>query len=510
MPTVIIPSEHFVTSARRNYQDIDTALVREALQNSVDAGASHIRFTVGPDFFECADNGHGMTKERMVSAMLTLSGTHKEVGSVGGFGAAKEIILFQHAEFEISSLDTHVRGKVLEYEFVQGTPIQGTRIKAVFHPSYYYKQAEFLTKARAYLESCQLPNIQIVLNDLPVQTDATEREKVREYSWGYISKAVGKANPTGYVPVRAHGVTMFQRYVGDDTPLDLAIEITRPSTEVLTANRDGFTWTVAQVMETAFVEMVINSGSFGRLFKRSVTFKGLKRTFDDLLQSIRNLLPESLQTETFQIAFTEAAQKSETLNLGTVAAEVIQEQSRLLGLGLEQIQSQVRTVQALIQATPVAQAEDFQCQFVTDFSIHNQKKGVNSVPKHLDPRTMSRSSKALAKLWKRCLKLVMLANNIREPFSIGWLLSDADEALFSKQASHVQYFLNPDGKSIQDKDGQLLFWQILSTAAHEVAHREVKWHDERFSSTYERYVVATLSYIKSWRSEIKEARKETL
>ena len=92
MATVRIPESHFIKNARRQYRDPDTTLVREALQNSLDAGATHVEFEFGDDSFQVTDNGCGMTAERMVEALLTLSGTSKPAGAVGGFGAAKVVV----------------------------------------------------------------------------------------------------------------------------------------------------------------------------------------------------------------------------------------------------------------------------------------------------------------------------------------------------------------------------------------------------------------------------------
>lgn len=47
MSIVKIPISHFVTSAKRQYADIDTAIIREAVQNSIDAGSTEIKIETG-------------------------------------------------------------------------------------------------------------------------------------------------------------------------------------------------------------------------------------------------------------------------------------------------------------------------------------------------------------------------------------------------------------------------------------------------------------------------------
>ena len=166
MPTIHIPAEHFTKSAKRNYSDVDTALIREFLQNSVDAGATRVSFNIDENSLQCIDNGHGMTKERMVSALLTLSGSYKAKGSnsIGCFGSAKEILIIQHDHYTIHSLDTKVEGQVLQYEFIENSSrFEGTDIKIWFHANYKYDFAKFLYKAKEYLKSCA-PETEIYLN----------------------------------------------------------------------------------------------------------------------------------------------------------------------------------------------------------------------------------------------------------------------------------------------------------------------------------------------------------
>ena len=88
-----------------------TALIRQFLQNSLDAGAKRVDFLTGDGYLMVRDNGRGITRERMVEALLTMGGTDKPEGAIGGFGNAKIALLFSHEAYRIRALDTIVTAR---------------------------------------------------------------------------------------------------------------------------------------------------------------------------------------------------------------------------------------------------------------------------------------------------------------------------------------------------------------------------------------------------------------
>jgi len=130
MATVAIPDIHFLRSIKLQYSDPSAAIVRETLQNSLDAGASRIAIETGEDWASFNDDGSGMTPERMIDALLTFGGSFKPEGSIGGYGIAKELILFSHFCYRIESNETIVDGRVLNYEMRRAeSPRKGTLIR---------------------------------------------------------------------------------------------------------------------------------------------------------------------------------------------------------------------------------------------------------------------------------------------------------------------------------------------------------------------------------------------
>ena len=64
--TVQIPNDHFLKRVRNEYCDRQFALVREFVQNSVDAGATRIDIVTGPNSLTVTDDGRGILPERMI------------------------------------------------------------------------------------------------------------------------------------------------------------------------------------------------------------------------------------------------------------------------------------------------------------------------------------------------------------------------------------------------------------------------------------------------------------
>jgi len=124
-----LPEDYFLRSVWQAYGNPREALIRELLQNAVDAGATDIRFTLTDKTITIDDDGVGMTEEIIRPALLTLNGSYKRAGSAGGFGAAKELIILAHSNYEVLTNDVVVRGQNIRFTLSRADqPRKGTRI----------------------------------------------------------------------------------------------------------------------------------------------------------------------------------------------------------------------------------------------------------------------------------------------------------------------------------------------------------------------------------------------
>jgi hypothetical protein len=509
MSIVRIPTKHFVTSAKRQYADIDTAIIREAVQNSIDAGATKIEIETGPTWCKVTDNGCGMTEEVLVDAMLTMSGSHKSnSGAIGGFGAAKEILLFQHEKYEMHTLDNRVNGSVLEYDLTKTDFFQGTAITMHFHESYEFKEHVFLIKAKAWLKKCDM-SATVTINGEDIEK-LVVRTEVKDLGWGKIYCEDCKETNT-YMTIRIKGVCMFQSYVGD-IQKNIVLEITQPSTEILTSNRDGFQYTQAEIVQRLVEEITIDKKSFGRLHNTITRISGTSRAF--AARIIRRLI--------------EAQTKSVTLEQSVFGNAPSPARMKLLET-LESIEKAVDAgeVAPAVAITTVREAaKELESEGITvidkkmndyinhvDFYIQINDKGYEKIPAEISPSLkMKMKYRKLACLWKASLKHVFQSNSMDADFCVGWIVDSNTVAKYVRRDGIETFLLNPYLvlSEVYKTNKKEVVSHILMSAVHEVAHRFQTYHDESFMGVYEKLLLKSISSLSSYRTLLIAAETETL
>lgn len=495
MSIVRIPTTHFVTSAKSQYADVDTAIVREAIQNSIDAGATTINVETGPTWCKITDNGSGMTEEVLVAAMLTLSGSYKSnSGSIGGFGMAKECLCFQHERYEIHTLDNYVNGKVLEYDMSKADFIQGTAITMHFHDSYNYVESIFVSKAVNWLRRCDT-SATITINGESVGKTQVLRV-VKDLDWGLLYCEESEETHQ-YLTVRIKGVCMFQLYVGDIKKV-IVLEIVKPSVEILTSNRDGFQWTYQDIVQKLVAEITIDKKSFGKFHNTITCITGNSRSFINTVLQVLIQKPDQLTNcgSSFKAKLVELQNQIES---GTTSQEVAITQLREMS-------------KDIADGWVVNKKLDDYINEV-DFYIQINDPGYEKIPDEIAPSAKMKSKyRKLACLWKAALKHVFKSNNMDARYCIGWILDENVEAKYVRCDGVEKFLLNPYLKNnkIDSKNKKEMVHNILMSAAHEVAHRRHSYHDESFVATYEYLLLKSISSLSSYRTLLLAAESETL
>ena len=545
MRTVAIPDDHFRRNIRVQYSEPDSAIVREALQNSIDAGATSIQIVVGDNFAEFHDDGSGMTAERLEEAMLTMGGSVKEAGSVGGFGAAKELLLFAHDHYFIHSMDNVVNGSVLRYSMEKGEARKGTLIRIFFHESYKFNRDNFICAARKIMIDSQF-SIPVTLNGETVAPKERGR-CIRAFPWGKVHCTKLENDTVYYAIVRMKGLIMFRQYIGA-TQRQVIIEVTSPSREVFTSNRDGFVSSVRDEAQRMFNELVIDRKSFGRKANSKLMFAGDKGAIDE----IAALAPAATPVKVEEIMMKVVSEFRLRLDLKPgdevkVAPEVPKNQVDMTPAqpgGFQQAAFQMPSVPSGPRGTTVADATEIVREIATqyavgspertfieahaetlakfaqrnayDFVVHLENTRYSKLPKRFDPLTMGHHPRTLAKLWKRCLKVVLAANGLDIRFRTGWVLNDEEGALYVQKPSeyddHPAFLLNPEGKLLGGlpRGGASLAAMLIVIAAHEVTHIFHTYHDEEFSTRNALVMAKTLAQCKNLGRLAFEAREEKL
>jgi hypothetical protein len=498
MAHVAIPAEHFTKSAKTDYADHETAIFREAIQNSVDAGATEIYIDLGADWLSVADNGMGMAKDVLIGAMLTLSGSYKSAGSIGGFGAAKAILLFQHASYEIETNHISVKGSVLEYEMNEEAPYtKGTKITMHFRDDYNFRRDHMMAKAIQFLSDCYLPDTKIILDGSEYKGFKVEQQ-VKDLGWGMVYCDPCDDEKQDVV-VRINGVKMFNKYVGTLNK-KIVIEITKPSTEILTSNRDSFNWTTGSEIDALMQEITIDKASFGRMHNTLTKYSGSSRYFvTNVIRKIKDLIEQ-----------IDATLTSHEMRAKTVAAFNDMENKVLTGHmtqedAIKLLKSEVKQIDPGMSIS----IDDIIAEGVdTDFFIQINKKGMDTIPKELAPSTMKLKYKNIALLWKAAINHVSKSNGIEVPCCIGFIVDDRIEAQYIKTDGIHKFMVNP--YFVERYTGKILANKMLLLAAHEMTHMYRNYHDEYFMTQCESIILNALSYDFSPRKLTLSAKEGTI
>lgn len=244
MQNHVIMSNEYFKNTIREYQDWQLAFFRETGQNSRDAKATKIKYTIEETndgiLVTCEDNGIGMDDNILINKFLVMGGSHKiDNDNVGGFGYAKSIILFCHKEYKIWTNDNYLYGSFGQYSNIEKIKkIKGTRISVLFDKSLtnVYSLEEKLKDW--VLNSC-IPNVNIYLNNKILRQSKNKLSFEKQDCIGKISFD-DYENSNSYLWVRIKGLAMFKKILYPQGTqfygyLDLNNE---NSLESLTANRD--------------------------------------------------------------------------------------------------------------------------------------------------------------------------------------------------------------------------------------------------------------------------------
>ena len=472
MAQVSFPDKFFFFEAKKEYYSYQERLWCELIQNSYDAKSTKIEIELGNNYYQISDNGCGISKERMISALLTMGGTQKDVNSTGGFGAAKKLILLSHKNYEIHSLNSHVLGEQLNYEFIEdGLFLNGTKIKCEFFSEWQYEKQATIEIIKTFLRKCNL-SCNVFING-ELFTEYTIYNLGRGMDWANLY--VGKDNKySNYVNIRHNGLFMFSSYV-QNLNKEVILEVKGESIDVFTQNRDGFRGKCRDYFSALVNEINIDKRSFT---KPNLIRKIYIRGRNGLISIFSNKQRESIQIPNDVIVAYTSAKKIENGN------------SFLLNKDIGVIEN-----------------FDFENDFIYDLTNSEYEE----IPYEFSPETMLRRYKFLAALWKQSILEILRINDIDGEFVIGFTFSKEVDAIYFREKDGQRGFLiNPEKERFIKGEVKERFYNVFSTALHEVAHYSSgnQYHDENFSTSMTNLIGQTLSKCNSWREICDRARLE--
>lgn len=234
-----LPPDCFYQEAKREYRTcLIMRLLIEFIQNSKDAMARSIQFSYDEDekSLTVKDNGVGMDKEILLNGLLTYAGSVKENGAVGGFGAAKKILLFSHKGYEISTWELRVKGANINYSLStvgEDDTIMGTIIKIYFGDWFSPSGQEIKNKLQIIANLSDIA-LKIFFNGEQITKKETESYLFERG----LFKIHQRADKTNQVIVRFGGLYMFSCYA--QTGNTIVFDCAAPSKDALSQNREAF------------------------------------------------------------------------------------------------------------------------------------------------------------------------------------------------------------------------------------------------------------------------------
>lgn len=485
--TITIGREFFIT-ALKDYNDWPIKWWREAIQNSVDAGATEIKLTSSKNADEtytvaCEDNGRGMDEDTIINKFLVLGATTKTLqsGAAGGFGKAKELLLLPWISWKIHSRSTVVFGSGIDYEASQIEERVGTKLEVVMPADKHTDEAYAL----AFVQKCYLPGIQFLVNDQPARADLSGDRVIEEIpDKAAIYFVPIKGETQSYIYVRARGLYMFSTYMGE-VPGYLLAEILAPSIEILTANRDSFRqWDVEhairklgeRIAKDNMSALRAGRGLIRKKYQGMGKFETRSRTAETLGRIgpyVRGGVSKSdIEAVTHAL---DAYSRDEERKISTVASPAI---ARAMldqkFLGPDHLEAAIK-----------------QLVWEPDFYLVNEIDGYK-VPERFFPETMTPTILKLAKVWAELCRYVLVQLGSTEEFGVGFIFSEQTAAAAIDEDRESWLMLNP----FKDLDRKKETWRttdadlkwLYAAAIHEATHvaDRAQYHDEAFAAALTR------------------------
>ncbi len=449
---LLIPREYFQTPLN-TYSAWREAWWREAVQNAVDAGATEIHCDVSEEAdsyrISCTDNGGGMTPDVLMNVFMALSGTTKEgaEGETGGFGKAKELLLFPWLRYMVHTGSVAIYGSTDDYTEPQpAAPIQGT-IVAVWMDKEKYTTAD---RARSFIRQCNLPHVRfnvneevVVANRLPGRlVETLEGESGVTLEIYYNEEATGVWG--NYIPVRTNGLWMFNQYFdGDLDAGQVTAEMVGRSYDALLDSREEFRDRSLKHALVAFTQRLATDMRQTLQSKKGLTKKIYRGERDmvreseslaaDLMAAVRTPLrpknkdPKKVGLDADELE-DQVMDKEDVLNI-IIAAQEMEERTPLpppqrpmevitppevIKIHLEQGLRTPEDVQNAMM-TLAWMPDLYVVNEVEDFKIPSQYlptgKGMAAIPYRV------------LRLWAEMCRFVMIGMGVSKPFGVGWVVS---------------------------------------------------------------------------------------
>jgi len=497
---ISVGREFFVT-ALRDYDSWELKWWRECVQNAVDAGASEVwlsaQETADGVIASCTDNGRGMSEDTLINKFLVLGGTTKDSasGTAGGFGKAKELLVLPWLSWQVQSGEMLVSGVGIQYDVSRADPIRGTKL-SVLMPLDKCTQEHHATE---FLKRCWLPNVTFHVGPDIVKADRRPGKIVNELPGKVEIRHNKSIESDREFLVRVHGIYMFDRWISSDVKGLVTVEVTAPSIEILTANRDGFRDSDTRQYADRFVSKMAadtKSALSAKSKKMVKEFEGAGQfQADKYLQAdcVNDAILKPIRDRKGRKIF-----ELDAASLDKITQRVDRDRARNKG-AMDWLSAGVANLDIIdVQFCGQSHLEAAIAQLVwtPDFYLMNDYEEWK-VPVKFMPERMTATVRKLAKLWAELCRFVFIQLGSKAQYGVGFWFSPEAAAGYHQDDNTKKHWLllNPFRENYSSKPGldslrsitseDELKW-LYAAAIHEVTHMadNISYHNESFAGAF--------------------------
>jgi len=455
--TVKCPSSYFKKMAMVDYSNWKTALAREFFQNSIDAGSKRIdvSFDIPNSIVSVKDNGCGMTLDIILNKLLVLGGSHKQEGSVGAFGKAKELLYFSWPSWSIETGNTFISGEGPDYSISKNTK----KVKGV--ESKIYIDEDFPTVIHAFKEVAGKMDTssKIYVDGQRVKPSMKKGSLIKSFDFGdlYWNKS-GRSNTVSY---RINGIWMFDYYVGIGKG-KFTFDMTKSSLDLLTSNRDDLQWSYRHK-----VQDLVNSISVNRETMTKTSYTILKEYFYSGYGTVGTLS----STTTGSLVNTVPINSNVPLN---------------------------NDVEKVNSYNSLPKVKGFDKDFAVIFTSRGRSKAKYFLKQ--------KRAATILKIWDGIIQQILDDNKLQYPYMVGLTFDPNTAACISNDGmGRYEIYINPNdiGKNMPNpkrimSNRLFLVEDLKDKAIHEVSHIFESAHNETFVLKMHKLRAGTIKNLKKY------------
>jgi len=484
--TIKVPSSYFKNNSKNEYSLYMGAFIREAIQNGRDSGATSIWIDIDDKekTISFENNGDSMSEDTLLNVLLSLGGTKKKDGDVGGFGQAKNLLYFSWDKWSIHTGDIFVKGSGPCFSSPKKIfpAKKGTRSVVTLDSSDECHLAKIC--ASTYASYCKMKNCDIYVNGKKVEGRKKTGKSVaflhtsQNTDEPFAEVFIEKLPPEGFyfnsAFIFVNGLFMFKTGWIQNPLYAIYIELMGPTLKLLTSNRDG----LKDVYQRSVFEYL------GKIAKEPSRILKEKKSKMQIFN--KHKIKTSLNSGTKEDSG--AVFLPVNNEVGTSCSGSPKKSFEGCELEGEEI--------LILEKMPLD----------TEFAIEVHEDA-SKAPSHIKIFLETKKASVMMNQWTAMIQLALecaeLGNLVYTP---GFIWSDSIEAYYIKDDHKTFFLLNPHSHLAKGMNhNERLDW-VMQCACHEVCHVFSQYHDEHFVMKY--HEIWTKMYHQI--SRVKELRHDKL